>query len=198
LSSGTINKLLSCVQAVSVFARDQGLIPEDAPWSDPFANQHLKQDQPERGPFTVAELKLLFARPVFTKGERPKGGKGEVAFWLPLLGLTVEEVTFPKLPDLPQLKSTAEQGTAVDVSTHTHTHTHTHTKRRCHSLKSFRSIWRPYGTPEHREIERDRRFPDLGRCNCGAVLLDRVAPGRCLRTPGSGPEPSGISTGELR
>ena len=87
LSNGTVNKLLSGVQAISVFARDQGLIPDDVAWADPFANMQLKQDQPDRGPFTVAELKLLFGSPVFTKGERPKGGKGDVAFWLPLLGL---------------------------------------------------------------------------------------------------------------
>jgi integrase len=47
----------------------------------------LEEDEPDREPFNIAELKLLFASPVFTREERPEGGKGEAAFWLPLLGL---------------------------------------------------------------------------------------------------------------
>jgi integrase len=87
LSKGTINKLMSGVQAISAWARDQGLIPDDVPWSDPFANMQLEQDASDREPFTNADLKTLFASPVFTRGGRPKGGKGEAAYWLPLLGL---------------------------------------------------------------------------------------------------------------
>jgi integrase len=87
LSEGTINKLLGGVQAVAVWARDQGLIPDDVPWSDPFANMRLEEDKPDREPFTIAELKLLFASPIFMNGERPEGGKGEASYWLPLLGL---------------------------------------------------------------------------------------------------------------
>ena len=87
LSRGTINKLLGGVQAIAVWARDQGLIPDDVPWSDPFARMRLEEDEPDREPFTVAELKLMFGSPVFTQGERPRGGRGEAAFWLPLLGL---------------------------------------------------------------------------------------------------------------
>jgi hypothetical protein len=52
----------------------------------PLCGHRLEQDELEREPFT-AELKTLLASPVFTKGERPKGGKGDAAFWLPLLGL---------------------------------------------------------------------------------------------------------------
>jgi integrase len=35
----------------------------------------------------VTELRLLFNSPVFTTNVRPKGGGGEAAYWLPLLGL---------------------------------------------------------------------------------------------------------------
>ena len=38
-------------------------------------------------PFEIADLQAIFKTPVFTVGERPKGGKGEAAFWLPLLAL---------------------------------------------------------------------------------------------------------------
>jgi integrase len=87
LSEGTINKLLGGVQAIAVWARDQGLIPDDVPWSDPFARMRLEEDGSDRGPFTIGDLKLVFGSPVFTQGERSEGGKGKAAYWLPLLGL---------------------------------------------------------------------------------------------------------------
>jgi hypothetical protein len=79
LSKGTINKLIGGVQAVAVWARDQGVIPDDVQWADPFAKMRLGEDQSDREPFSTAELKLLFATPVFTASERPKGGQGEAA-----------------------------------------------------------------------------------------------------------------------
>jgi integrase len=87
LSSTTVNKLLGGVQAVGLWARDRGLIPEDVPWSDPFANMRLPEDTPERESFTTRELQTLFADPVFTEGGRPNAGQGEAAFWMPLLAL---------------------------------------------------------------------------------------------------------------
>lgn len=44
-------------------------------------------DKKERDPFTVEQLNKLFSSEVFSKRARPAGGKGEAAFWLPLLGL---------------------------------------------------------------------------------------------------------------
>jgi integrase len=45
------------------------------------------EDKKEREPFTVDQLNTLFSSPVYSEGYRPKGGKGEAAYWLPLLGL---------------------------------------------------------------------------------------------------------------
>jgi integrase len=87
LSNATINKLIGAVQAVSIWGRDNGLIPDDVPWSDPFANMRLHEDVPTREPWHIDELRLLFSSPVFVAGARPKGGRGEAAFWLPLLAL---------------------------------------------------------------------------------------------------------------
>ena len=47
----------------------------------------LEQAEPEREPWDVRELRLLFASSVYVADHRPKGGRGEAAFWLPLLGL---------------------------------------------------------------------------------------------------------------
>ena len=87
ISTGTVNKQLGAVQTIALWARDNGIIPDDIPWSDPFSRMRLEEDDPDREPFTPAELWKLFAAPVFTEGERPLGGRGEAAFWLPLLGL---------------------------------------------------------------------------------------------------------------
>lgn len=87
LSPGTINKLLGGCQAVAVWARDNGIIPDDMPWSDPFARMRLEEEEPTREPWQLAELRTLFSSPVFARSERPKGGRGEAAFWLPLLAL---------------------------------------------------------------------------------------------------------------
>ncbi|MCO5108421.1 MAG: site-specific integrase [Burkholderiaceae bacterium] len=41
----------------------------------------------KRGQFSAGQLKTIFESPVFTKGARPEGGKGDTAFWLPLVAL---------------------------------------------------------------------------------------------------------------
>jgi hypothetical protein len=43
ISAATVNKSLGAVQAVAVWARDNGLIPDDVPWSDPVANMRLEE-----------------------------------------------------------------------------------------------------------------------------------------------------------
>src|SRR5262249_11129503 len=87
IATPTLNKLLGGVQTIALWASDKGMVPEDLPWSDPFSRMRLKEDPSDRDAFTVTELNLLFAAPVFAKGERPAPGRGEAAFWLPLLSL---------------------------------------------------------------------------------------------------------------
>ena len=89
ISASTVNKLLGGVQAVAVWARDNGMVPEDVQWADPFSKMRLGEGDAVRGgaPFELADLRVIFSTPVFTQGERPKGGQGEAALWLPLLAL---------------------------------------------------------------------------------------------------------------
>lgn len=69
------------------WAGNNGYVPDDAVWANPFANMKLEEDQPDREPWEIEDLRLLFASSVYTQGHRPKGGAGEAAYWLPLLGL---------------------------------------------------------------------------------------------------------------
>lgn len=60
-------------------------MPDD--WADPFAEMRLDEHESGCAPFELRELQAIFSAPVFTQGERPAGGQGEAAFWLPLLAL---------------------------------------------------------------------------------------------------------------
>ena len=69
------------------WARKNGFIPDDVVWSDPVAGMRLPEARSQRQPWEPEELSLLFASPIYLRGERPVGGKGEAAYWLPLLAL---------------------------------------------------------------------------------------------------------------
>jgi integrase len=102
IGAGTVNKLIGGVQAVCRWARREDMLPDD--WADPFAEMRLEEQESGRAPFELDELKAMFSAPVFTKGERPKGGRGEAAFWLPLLALfggeRLSELTGLKISDV--------------------------------------------------------------------------------------------------
>ncbi|WP_329959258.1 DUF6538 domain-containing protein [Sphingomonas sp. Leaf21] len=54
----------------------------------------------KRLPFALDELQAIFASPVYANGDRPRSGKGEAAYWLPLLGL----FTGARLEEIGQLR----------------------------------------------------------------------------------------------
>ena len=102
ITAATINKNLSGVQAVVVWAWEKGgFIPDDLRWADPFAKMRLDEEDSEREPFASAELSAIFGSAVFLQGARPAGGRGEAAFWLPLLAL----FTGARLAELGQLSA---------------------------------------------------------------------------------------------
>src|SRR5215813_11100290 len=56
-------------------------------WSDPFSKMRLPTRRSRREPWRLEELRTLFSSAIFTQGDRPVTGKGEAAFWLPLMAL---------------------------------------------------------------------------------------------------------------
>mgnify|MGYP000942295287 CR=1 FL=1 len=88
-AAATVNKSMQVLGGVLSRAEKDGYFDELPMWSNPF---HIAIDvnaielEPYQ-PFDVAELNKLFASPVYSEGKRPIGGRGEVAFWLPVLGL---------------------------------------------------------------------------------------------------------------
>jgi integrase len=86
ITATTINKLLGGVQAVTKWASgEDGFVPDE--WSDPFAGIRIDGDESDRAPFSTEELQAILRTPIYTEGDRPAGGQGEAAFWLPLLAL---------------------------------------------------------------------------------------------------------------
>jgi hypothetical protein len=59
VSAESVNKLLGGVQAVCVWARNNGLIPDDVRWSDPFSKMRLPTRKPRREPWAPEELRTL-------------------------------------------------------------------------------------------------------------------------------------------
>ncbi|MDH4982790.1 site-specific integrase [Hyphomicrobium sp. D-2] len=87
LGPASVNKLLGGGQAICNWAYDNGFIPDDRIWADPFAKMRVDEPEPDPVLWDTARLKLLFNSSVFTQGDRPEGGGGEGAYWMPLLAL---------------------------------------------------------------------------------------------------------------
>ena len=81
-SPKTIEKEHGALRALLTFAVEEGWRADN-----PASGVMLPKDtggRKRRG-YKPEELAVLFKTGVFTKGDRPIGGKGEAAFWLPLL-----------------------------------------------------------------------------------------------------------------
>lgn len=75
-----------------------GVVGWSNPFSVPFDLSTLDKDHYE--PFCVDELNLFFRSPVFASGKRPIGGRGEAAFWFPI----VAPFTDARRTEIAQLK----------------------------------------------------------------------------------------------
>lgn len=85
LSARTVNdKALGAVGAVLSWGEDNGYL-ENNPARR--VKVGLGVEDKAHGPYSIEDLNLIFRFPVYTEGERPKGGGGEAAKWLPLLAL---------------------------------------------------------------------------------------------------------------
>ena len=87
LTPKTYNGHASALAALWNKAQKVGQIDEGQ--GNPFANQRVSNattpiSEEPKG-FSNGELEAIFALPIFTRGERPRGGKGEASYWMPLL-----------------------------------------------------------------------------------------------------------------
>ena len=80
----TINKGRSILAAMFSTAVANSKLPSNP--CEGMKKLAVPQSEVE-SPYTIEELQKIFNSPVFTEGYRPEKGKGEAAFWLPLIGL---------------------------------------------------------------------------------------------------------------
>lgn len=103
-AAATVNKSVQIMGGVLRRAERDGHVDHLAHWSNPFhkiAVETNPQDAEPYEAFDTQELNRLFASPVFAQGERPQGGKGDAAFWFPVLGL----LTGARRGELAQLRA---------------------------------------------------------------------------------------------
>lgn len=126
LSPKTYNGHASALAALWNKAQKAGQIGEGR--SNPFANQRVANTSspaPEdpKG-FSKAELEAIFALPIFTAGERPRGGKGQASYWIPLLllwtGARPEEVAQLLVSDFKEDATEGWTVTFTDLGIHPH------------------------------------------------------------------------------
>lgn len=97
-SPGTIKKNLGLITSLLNFAVDEGLLE-----ANPFTRikvPQAKDGSVERLEYSPDDLKKIFECPLYTDGFRPKGGGGEAAVWLPLIGA----YTGARLEEMAQLR----------------------------------------------------------------------------------------------
>ena len=81
----TVTKQVKLLQAILETAANNDKLP-----SNPAHGVKIpkpKAAQKARIPYSPEDLTAIFRSEVFTEGKRPAGGKGEAAYWIPLLGL---------------------------------------------------------------------------------------------------------------
>ena len=85
----TVNKVLNLLSGILARAAKDGYFDDVPSWTNPFrvTFEISSTDREPYEPFTAEELRRLFESPVFSAGERPLGGRGEAAYWLPLIAL---------------------------------------------------------------------------------------------------------------
>ncbi len=89
--ASTINKHLTLLGAIVSHAEAAGSLDEVQGFRNPFG-KGMKlpvdaREAEEREAFDDIDLAAIFGTGVFSRGERPVGGGGEAAYWLPLIAL---------------------------------------------------------------------------------------------------------------
>lgn len=110
IHAASVNKYLNLLAAIVSAVEREGQLDGLAGFANPFMKLSLtidkRNDSNRREPFSEGDLKALFGTKVFIAGERPLGGGGEAAYWLPLIallsGARLNEIAQLRIKDLRQ------------------------------------------------------------------------------------------------
>jgi len=116
-SAANVNQYLTELNVLLNFATQQAVIE-----TNPAHGIRVKVNaspRDKRLPFDLPALTAIFNSPVYIKGERPTGGKGEAAYWLPLLalytGARIEELCQLNTTDIKQVSYQDDSDEPVNV-----------------------------------------------------------------------------------
>jgi integrase len=110
----TVNKSLTMLAAIVSYAQREGLLDAVPSFVNPFGKDvKVRVDKTAndgREIFQPSDLAAIFGSAIFTQGDRPIAGRGEAAFWFPLIalfsGMRLEEIAGLRLRDLCQDEQT--------------------------------------------------------------------------------------------
>lgn len=104
LHAATVNKYLNLLVALVSTAERDGYMDRIKGFTNPFSKLSIavdkRNDPNRRKPFSEADLKAIFTSPIYASGSRPLGGRGEAAYWMPLISL----LTGARLNEIAQLR----------------------------------------------------------------------------------------------
>jgi integrase len=125
LTAKTYDGHASALAALWTKAAKAGQIRDDR--ANPFGGHRVASTAPqpeEPKGFSGEELAAMFALPIFTKGERPKGGKGHASYWMPLImlwtGSRPEEAAQLMVDDFREVAGSGWTMTYTDLGIHPH------------------------------------------------------------------------------
>lgn len=98
VTAANANAKLLCLRTLLGYAVENALL--DANPADRVNVLDKDKDRRKRKEFDLATLTALFASPVYVADERPAQGRGEAAYWLPLIAL----YTGARLEEIAQLR----------------------------------------------------------------------------------------------
>jgi integrase len=100
LAPATIKKQLGLLRSMFQVALEDEQFDLKANPADSVRVRGEVGEKKRRAAFTADELQRIFTATVFTKGERPRAGAGEAAYWIPLIAL----YTGARLNEIGQLR----------------------------------------------------------------------------------------------
>ena len=84
-SVANVNIRLSHISLLLGWAARNDIVPANVAIGTSIPNPQSRKSR--RKPFKLPELKAIFNSPVFAEGQRPTSGKGEAAYWIPIIAL---------------------------------------------------------------------------------------------------------------
>jgi hypothetical protein len=94
----TVTKQLGALSSLLQYSVDNDLLSINVAAGVKVPKNRVEKKA--RLPYEIEDLNKIFSCPIYTSGQRPQGGGGEAAYWLPLLAL----YTGGRLEELGQLR----------------------------------------------------------------------------------------------